>query len=77
MEAFLKNEVNIKNEDDLKNGNKPQNEEDLINKDDLKIVRDHISLPFTAIAVIFLQEMGVTENKKQFQGYFSYKVHKS
>ena len=76
MEVFLKNEVNLKNEDDLKNGNKPKNEDDLLNKDNLKIVRDHISLPFTAIAIIFFQEMGVTENKNQFQGYSSYKVKK-
>ena len=54
MKSHLKNEDDLKNDDDLKNWNKPKKENNLINKDDLEIVKDHTTLPFTVIAVIFL-----------------------
>ena len=48
-----KNEDDFKKRDDLKNWDKLK-EDNLTIKDDLKIVKDHTALPFTAIAVIFM-----------------------
>ena len=59
----LKTEDNLKNEDDHKDEDNLKNKDNLKNEETLKIAKDHIALPYPAVAVILLIESSsITRN---------------